>query len=199
MAFQDYADLALSVSAYTGRDDVSHLMAQFTSLAELKLNRRLRMREMMNETPIATDTAGEATLPTNYLEMRLVVNEQGRELQPTSLDALQQLYANRGGSPCLYAISGTLMKVRPVEAATYDIIYYKRIPELSIAGTNWLLSRAPDVYLYALAAEVSAWEGSPDKVAAANSLLDQSLAEMIVEDGRSKFANGVIKSSGPRP
>jgi hypothetical protein len=199
VAIADYADLAITTSEYTGRDDVMHVFGRFTALAEMKLNRRIKVRDMIEEATLTTNAAGEATLPADYISMRLVVNEQGQELQPTSLDALQQLYANRGGNPCLYAIKGPTFSVRPVTAADFDIVYYEQIPSLETNSTNWLLTRAPDVYLYACAAEVSAWEGNPDKVAASNALLDSSLAQIIIDDDSSKFSNAVIRSGGPRP
>ena len=199
MAFTDYTDLLIGVSDYTGRDDVAHLFGRFTALAETKLNRRLRVRDMDEEISLTTDANGDATLPADYIEAREVKDSNGRILRQASINALTRLYANRSGVPSEFAIVGSVFMVKPTVAATFDMIYYEKIPPLETNSTNWLLTRAPDIYLYATALEVAAWERSVEGVGAAQNLLDTSISQLIIDDERARWSLGKVKLTGATP
>ncbi len=199
MAFTDYTDLLIGVSDYTGRDDVAHLFGRFTALAETKLNRRLRVADMDEEISLTTDANGDATLPTDYIEAREVKDSNGRILRQASINALTRLYGNRSGTPTEFAIVGSVLMVKPTIAATFDMIYYEKIPSLETNGTNWLLTRAPDIYLYATALEVSAWARDAEGVSGARTLLDQSVSSLIVDDERARWSLGRVKLTGVNP
>ena len=206
MAFTDYTDLLIGTSDYTGRDDVTHLFPRFVKLAESRLNRRLRVGDMEAETQITTDANGEVSLPSDFLEMREVKNSVGRILKSNSLNALTRSYGNRGGTPEAYAVVGTEFHVKPKGAATFDITYYQDIPSLTANSTNWLLTRAPDVYLAAVSAQVLLWasaqEGGADnaqRLDAANALYDETTAQLIIDDERARFGNAAVRLSGHTP
>lgn len=199
MAFTDYTDLLIGVSDYTGRDDVTHLFPRFTKLAESRLNRRLRVGDMEAETQITTDANGEVALPADYLEMREVKDSAGRVLKANSLNALTRAYGNRGGVACAYAVVGTAFHVKPKGAATFDITYYQDIPTLTSNSTNWLLSRAPDVYLYATSMEVTRWAGDAERFQAAQSFYDEATSQLIIDDERARFGNAQVRLSGHTP
>lgn len=199
MAFTDYTDLLIGVSDYTGRNDVTHLFGRFIKIAEARLNRRLRVGDMEAETQITTDANGEVALPADYLEMREVKNSSGRVLKSNSLNALTRAYGNRGGSADAYAIVGTTFHVKPKGAATFDITYYQDIPNLETNSTNWLLTRAPDVYLYAAAMEVARWAGDAERFQAAQQLYDEATAQLIIDDERARFGNMQVRLSGATP
>lgn len=198
-AFQDYTDLQISVSEYTGRTDVANVFDRLTQMAEAKLNRLLRVAGMEAETQLTTDVNGDATLPTDYVEMREVKDARGCILKSQSLPALTRAYGNRGGTPSNYAIVGTTFTVRPIAEGTFDITYYQEIPSLTSNATNWLLSSAPDVYLYALAAEVAAQGQNPEGIAAAEALLNPAVRQLQINDGRARFGNASLRMRYPRP
>jgi hypothetical protein len=55
------------------------------------------------------------------------------------------------GPPTNYAITAGQIELLPTPDDTYEasIVYYGRIPALSVSNTtNWLLTEAPDTYLY---------------------------------------------------
>ena len=55
------------------------------------------------------------------------------------------------GRPSNYCLTGGEIEVYPTPSATFEasLVYYGRIAALSGTNTtNWLLSEAPDVYLY---------------------------------------------------
>ncbi len=154
---------------------------------------------MEAETQLTTDANGDATLPTDFIEMRSVKDSQGRVLSVGSLNALTALYNNRAGVPTEFAVVGSTFKVKPIAAATFDIVYYQDIPSLAANGTNWLLTRAPDVYLYATAIEVSAWAGNAEAFQAVDNLLQTAISQLIIDDERGRFSLGQVQLSGVSP
>jgi hypothetical protein len=55
------------------------------------------------------------------------------------------------GPPTNYAITAGQIELLPTPDETYSasLVYYSRIPALSVSNTtNWLLTEAPDTYLY---------------------------------------------------
>ena len=51
-------------------------------------------------------------------------------------------------------MSGTLAAQRPAAVGTVELVYFARIPALTAAQpVNWLITKAPDVYLYGVLLE----------------------------------------------
>ena len=58
---------------------------------------------------------------------------------------------NVNGRPYYYAMTGAQFELYPIPDGTYasELLYFAKIPALSdSATTNWLLTNAPDAYLY---------------------------------------------------
>jgi hypothetical protein len=71
MAFTNYTDLKASVADYLARTDLTTQIPDFITLAENRLRRDLRLRQMIKVVTTAT-AAGDSTvaLPNDFLEMR---------------------------------------------------------------------------------------------------------------------------------
>eukprot|EP01030_Chromulinospumella_sphaerica_P024339 gene24339-24414_t len=76
MTISDYASLLVDAGEYSGRNDIAHLFPRFIGLAELKLNRALRVAGM-EVVGTVTLIAGSGPLPTDFLEAREVKNANG--------------------------------------------------------------------------------------------------------------------------
>ena len=72
MALTTYSTLKAEIASYLNRDDLTTHLDTFIDLAESRLNRDLRLREMETvDTSITTVSGTQAyDLPTGYLEMR---------------------------------------------------------------------------------------------------------------------------------
>ncbi|MGV2071668.1 phage adaptor protein [Agrobacterium vitis] len=198
-AIADYASLLIDASDYSGRQDIAHLMPRFLSLAELKLNRGLRVSDM--ETfAIVPVVDGIGTLPTDLLEVRQMLRADGVPIKAASMQGLTSLYFNRGGVPGGYAIVGNKINVRPTATQDLALSYYAKIPALSPSNpTNWLLDRAADVYLYALCTEIAIWEKDQAKAQAAMQLMQLAISGLTIADERIRWGNGRVTIGGPTP
>lgn len=81
-----------------------------------------------------------------------------------------------------------------------EITYYARIPALTATDpSNWLIDKAPDVYLYGLVEEIAIWERDAAKAGAAETLKRQAIAGLGLADERLRWGNGEIAIGGPTP
>jgi len=194
----DYASLLIDAGAYSGRDDIAHLFARFVELAEVKFNRGLRVADMERTSTLPL-AGGEGTLPADFLEARQVLAPGGRVLRAQPLAELSALETS-GGAPIGYAIVGNRIRVRPKGAEELELTYYARIPALTVADPgNWLIDKAPDVYLYGLVEEVAIWERDAAKASAAETLKRQAIAGLGLADERLRWGNGEIVIGGLTP
>lgn len=155
MAITTYAELKTSVADFLNRDDLTATIATFITLAESNINRDVRHWRMQTRSTLDISTQ-YTDLPTDWLEAgRITLQADGTsEVSLTSSSTLGvQRAANDDstGIPTSYAINGSSLEVQPTPDSTYtaDILYTARTAALSDSNTtNWLLTYAPDVYLY---------------------------------------------------
>ncbi|WDZ78753.1 hypothetical protein PWG15_09785 [Ensifer adhaerens] len=199
MSIADYAALLVDAGEYSGRNDIAHLFPRFVGLAELKLNRALRVSEM--EATAAIDVVdGDAPLPANFLEARQVLTASGRPIRAGALQQFSDTGPVGGGTPLGYAIVGNRIKSFPAGSYGLTMTYYRKIPPLSALNpTNWLLEQAPDAYLYGLVEEIAIWERDAGKVGAAQQLKMSALAGLGIADERARWGDAQMTVGGATP
>jgi hypothetical protein len=125
MSITTYAELKSAISDWLNRDDLASVVDSFIDLAEARFRRE-----------------------------RLYTDAKSRPLEPAPREYIQsQRYATDDGTgaPRFYAITDSQLELYPTPADATDVemLYYEEIPALSDGQTtNWLLTDAPDVYLY---------------------------------------------------
>lgn len=191
MAINTYALLKTEWQAWTS-DSTSTLSNRFdniTTILEARLNwgteppnpfpsPALRAREMENR---ATATADDEylALPTDYLEM-IYLKANGSP--DTFLDPMTPIQATRSvkndttGDLKYFMVAGGEIKFFPAPSAstTVEMLYYQKIPTL-VTAANWLLSTAPNVYLYGGLLEIYLFKGALDKAAYFHGLFSGAL------------------------
>lgn len=198
-AISDYSSLLIDAGEYSGRDDIAHLFPRFVGLAEAKMNRVLRTADM-EEAATVILANGDGALPEGFLEAREVLSPDGRNMGAWSLQALTTRYRNNGGYPQGYAVVGSTIMARPTTNGSLTMTYYKAIPPLTPANPiNWLLTKAPDVYLYALVEEIAIWAKDVNMVSSARPLKENAMAGLTLADNRLRWGNGQVTLSGCTP
>ena len=193
----DYADLMIAVGEQTGQTDIADLFPRLVRFAETKLKRHLRIGdgETVATLPLVS---GDATLPADFYEARDVRLANGTRVLGVSLPELQS--RNYQGMPAVFCVVGNVLKVRPIASGTVTVTYYAGFPSLTSAPyTNWLLSRASDVYLYAVCVEVGIATKNTSLVEAMTSLLEQSLTGLRLEDERERWGMATVMLPGLTP
>jgi hypothetical protein len=113
----------------------------------------LRIRRMETVNSSFTQTSEFTNLPTDFREMREVWLSSQADWMPlrfTPPDLYDSLYGSSdSGPPVAYSIVGSQLRVGPgASSDTLRLIYYATVPALVTNSTNWLMTLAPNVYLY---------------------------------------------------
>ena len=192
MAITDYASLKTTVADYLHRSDLSDaVISNFVQFGELRLNRKLRLLEQEEEASLSL-TAGtnEVTLPAGYLEViDLYYTTDKYKLQPQTLKTINSArnYDTVTSKPCLYAISGGKLRFESIADDTYALTFdYFKGFDIETDDTNWLLTNAPDAYLYASLLEAKAYVKSQADVALWSQGLSMSIDDLNRLDSRTR-------------
>ena len=155
MAITTYAELQTSIANWLNRDDLTAVIPDFISLTEAGINRDLRHYRMINRVDATLDSR-YVQMPTDWMEtVRFSITSGNTyKIELVSRDDMleyRQNTADVSGRPRFYANIGDTIEVFPTPDAEYQmqLQYYAKTPALSNTNTaNWLLTTAPDIYLY---------------------------------------------------
>jgi hypothetical protein len=186
MAIANYTDLQSAISDYLARSDLASRIPDFITLAESRMNRALRTRDMETSATV-TMTSGSGSLPANYLEWIEVVHDGTRDqtLRYVEPDSEEWRFRYRpNGDPMYFTILAATLKIRPVVSGNCNMVYYRTIPDLATNSTNWLLTRAPDLYVNFALAEACIFIKDISKAKEYMMLAEQNMAA-ATQDGDS--------------
>lgn len=206
MAINTYATLVGAVTEYLGRDQDTTLIARipdFITLAEAKFNRVLLHPRMEVRSTTDVDTSSDEpefiTLPTDFQSMRRVrlsgVTGKPRlsPMSQTQIDDYRYSIDNVSDQPAYFSIIGTEMELAPTpnEDYTLEMVYRANIPALTASNTtNWLLTLAPDLYLYGALLEASPYLKNDERVSLWSSAFATVLDQVNQHGFRQSFDSG---------
>lgn len=146
MSIGNFAQLKNTMAEYLHRTDLTSMLPDFITLAEAKLNRRLRL--IAQESTDTGSVAASVALPDDFAELISLKVTVGANTYPVSYLPTGKTRGEDGGT-YYYTTTGTNLEFEPVASgATYKLTYYAKFSALE-DGVNWLITNAPDVYLYA--------------------------------------------------
>jgi len=206
MAIGTFDQLKDAISNWIKRSELANAGAddartdEFIALTEAWLNRHLRTRQMETRAT-ASFTTEYLALPSDFLSMRdlELTSDPKRKLTFMTPQQLEQTYPHSAAEePKAYTIIGDQFQMRPVTdtSRTVEIAYYQEIPALSDSNTtNWLLSLAPDIYLFGGRAHADAYYADFE---AANSvwfpMFERAVDDLQMSDIRGKYPSGGLVS-----
>jgi hypothetical protein len=177
MAISTYIELQAAVSNWLGgRTDLTSRIPEFITLCEAKLNRELFVRQMETRSTTACDTTDDEpefiSLPDDFQSMRRIrlssVSGKPRLnfLTGTQADELRYGNSNTSGQPAYFTIMGSEIELIPTPDDDYavEMVYRKYIPALASNSVNWLLTLAPDVYLYGTLLETAPYIKEDERI-----------------------------------
>lgn len=155
MTISTYAELQTSVADFLNRDDLTSVIPTFIRLAESRIDRDLRHYRQEKRSTAQLNSQYSA-IPTDYLStIRIqILDGSTSAIEPISTAQMLQLRDeryDRTGLPTHYALTAGGLELYPTPDQAYNIswVYYGRVAALSVSNTtNWLLTEAPDAYLY---------------------------------------------------
>jgi hypothetical protein len=195
MAYTTYSDLKTSVANYLGRSDLTSVIPDFISFAELRIGRELRTRQMLELTTIAT-TGGDSTvsLPSDFLEIK-DLNIQGNPrtpltyLSPSAFS--RDARADESGKPFYYTILEAEISLAPKPDTVYniEILYYAKPTVLSTNNaSNVFLVNYPDALLYASLLEAEPYLINDARSQTWSTLYDRAIQNISNADQNSEYS-----------
>jgi hypothetical protein len=193
MALSTYAELKTSVADWLNRSDLTAAIADFISLAEAQIERVLRTRNMLVR-GTGNITAEYTALPADFLDgltLKLTGTNPITPLQSetlNSLDTLQNTTYLSSGKPLFFAIVGENFRVLPTPDSTYayELVYYADLAKLSVSNTtNWLLTQAPDIYLYGALLQAAPYLQNDERIPVWVALYTKGIDDLRLADDRS--------------
>ena len=201
MAISTYSELQTAVANWLDRDDLTARIPEFITLCEARFNRSLRIRAM-ETLDISVDTVagtGTVVLPTGYVQMRDIslITSPLTQLQYLTPEIMNRL--NSGsltGKPETYTIIANNILFGPTPDAVYDIsmLYYKTFDALTDAApTNWVITNAPDVYLYGALLEAEPFLMNDQRVQLWAMALTQSITTLQEQDNKDRHCGSALR------
>jgi hypothetical protein len=200
MAISNYTELKTAVANWLDRDDLTERIPEFIALAEARFNRVLRLRSMETKETAST-VAGQRNLalPASYIQMR---NFQVNTSPLTTLSYVTpEIYdrvwgGSTTGTPKFYTILANEVSFGPIPASVQEVemLFYKKFDNLSVTTTtNWLITNAPDIYLYGTMLEAEPFIMNDERVALWAQALQQGISDLQEQDNKDRHSGSALR------
>ena len=183
----DYADRLDNVEA-TNRYD------SFLRMVESRINKRLRIFTMSNRAIIATIKDKEYYgLPADFLSLRdIEIRPNGESIPRQTAIYLnpEQMNNVASNTTCFYyTIIAQQIQIRPAkEDMIMEVVYHRKVGELSQSLNNWVAEDYPDCYVFGLLVEINAFVRDANAAALWGERFSTSLEELTVADNSDRWS-----------
>ena len=203
MAFADsYSDLKTTIASYLARSDLTSIIPDFIRLAEIRLQRELRIRQMLAVAQADT-IGGQSTIgiPSDFLEMR-DIHIDANPTRTLSYKAPNSFYnqykATESGVPNTYTVLADEMQFAPIPDSNYvlQMLYYAKPPILSNTNpSNVFLANAPDALLYGALGEAEPYLMNDARLQVWAALYERAVTSISNADQGSEYSGQPMSMS----
>ena len=195
MALATYSDLKTTIANYLARSDLTSQIPDFITLAENRLRRELRIRQMLKVVTAST-TGNDATLslPSDFLELRdLHIDsnpDQALEYYNPNIffrNAMTKVL----GVPKKYTILASELQFAPIPDGVYtmEMLYYAAPVYLSDSNpSNAFLANCPDALIYASLGEAEPYLMNDERLATWAALYQRAIDSLTAADDRGEYS-----------
>ena len=195
MSFTSYSDLKTTIAGYLARSDLTAQIPDFIRLAELRLRRDLRIRQMLKSVTTATVAADSTVeLPSDFLEVRDLVIV-GNPPQPLNYSSPSAFTRNartwESGKPLDYTVLANDFQLAPVPDGVYTVqmLYFAAPTFLSDSNTsNVFLANTPDVLLYGSLLEAEPYLMNDARINTWGTMFDRALSSITRSDEQGQYS-----------
>ncbi|CAB5222503.1 hypothetical protein UFOVP378_9 [uncultured Caudovirales phage] len=195
MSFTSYAELQTTIAGYLARSDLTTQIPDFIRLAELRLRRDLRIRQMLKSVTTAT-VASDSTveLPSDFLEVRdlFIV---GNPVQPLTYYSPSAFNRNARtweiGKPRDYTVLANDFQLAPIPDTVYTVqmLYFAAPTFLSNANTsNAFLANTPDALLYGALLEAEPYLMNDVRLNTWGTMFDRAMSSITRSDEQGQYS-----------
>lgn len=197
----DYATLLTAVGNWLNRSDLTLAIPDFVAFGEARIYRDLRVGSM-ELTFSSTIASGVIAVPTAYLELKNAYID-GSSAQALQRKDAEWIYANyptrsASGKPRFIAREATNLIFGPYPDSAYTVkgVYYKRLTALSVSNTsNWLITDAPDMLLFAALCEAAPYLQDDARIAIWEKKYAQIAQRVQKQDDDEQFSGSPLAAT----
>lgn len=164
----NYTTLKSSVDDYFHRGDITAKIPDFIELAENYLFRELNVRELQTSVAGITIAGGYGTLPTDFYSIARITVAHGSLTTDLDYMAVPIVSSTVLTHPVNYSLENNQIRIIGAGAGqAYTLFYTPKVLPLSASvTTNWILTNASDLYLYASCLEAARYIKDEGEIAA---------------------------------
>ena len=202
MSISNFSELQTTIASYLARSDLTAMIPDFIRLAETRLRRELRIRQML-KVSTTTSTAGDSTveLPADFLQMRDL------HLSTTPVTSLEYqspsaFFRNArttdSGLPKQYTVLADEFQLAPMPDSAYTLtLLYYASPAFLTSGnsSNVFMANCPDLLLYGALGEAETYIMNDPRLQTWATLYDRGLSALTISDDGGEYAGSPISIS----
>jgi hypothetical protein len=195
MSITNYTSLQATVANYLARSDLAAVIPDFIRLAEVRLRRDLRIRQMLKSaTTIAVGGDQTVTLPIDFLQLRDLFLETNpvRSLEYVTPSVFSRNgRVTESGLPMYYTIIANEFKLAPVPDGDYSMrMLYYAAPEYltSTNPSNVFLATCPDLLLYGSLVEAEPYLMNDGRIQLWAGMYDRGVTSLSSSDDASEHS-----------
>lgn len=157
MAINTYATLKTAVGTHLNRSDLTSYIPDFITLGTSRMfygggqpyeSPPVRIPAMQGQ-DTGTVSAGYIAFPADFLEPIKISASSGTAVWQLDYQPLSMFGDEESTDPSWYTYRDNAIYTGISGSATYTLDYYQSFTLSGDADTNWILTNAPQVYLYA--------------------------------------------------
>ena len=202
MALTNYSDLQSTIASYLARSDLTAMIPDFIRLAETRLRRELRLRQML-KVVTTTAVAGDPTveLPIDFLQMRdlhVATNPAATLEYQSPSNLFRNSRSTDTGLPAQYTVLAQEFQLAPIPDSDYtlEMLYYAApVFMSSTVPSNTFMSICPDLLLYGALGEAEPYLMNDTRLQTWASLYDRGVTALTVSDDQGEYAGSPISIS----
>ena len=193
MALATDSDLQASIADWLNRSDLTSVIPDFQTLAQLRINRKLSIVEQEVVSTI-TPTAQTTALPAGITALISVTDSKGNAVEPVSMQEMFN-YSSEGGSVSRYAIAGNDIYLAPTPTSgsteVYTLVFRK---DMSLGNYESLgLAVLQDIYLNASLMEAYVYLKDDSRVGYFKNIVDEAVMDVQAQRSKQGLSRSRIK------
>lgn len=187
MSLDTYANLKTAIADTLHRSDLTNFIPDWITLAESRINKNLRVRQM-ETSQASTMAAGVVAVPANYVELDdayISSTDPYGSLERKSANWIYDNYPSRiaDSTPGFIAREGSNFIFGPYPDGNYvvTLVYWNRLASLSSA-TNTVFTSYPGLWLFGALCESAPWLKDDKRILVWESKFKELLKSVQDED-----------------
>ena len=199
----NYGELKTEIANYLNRDDLTNRIPGFIDLAQDRIAKVVRAKEMeQTHTTATVASQNNYSLPADYLEFRRVYHDDSTtktRLEFRSPAHYWSVYGNSAdGTPVVFTIEAAEILLGPAPDAieSIELLYYGRPTNFSSdSDTNTLLTNATGLYLYGALLESAPFLGNDPRLVIWTQMFEDMVARTNESDITDRYSGdpGVMR------